>query len=55
MAIDEKTNDKVLNVDLERQISNAIDPRFLLQLVCWLLLHVNNYTDSIYLFDSLEL
>ncbi|XP_074348317.1 E3 ubiquitin-protein ligase UPL6 isoform X2 [Apium graveolens] len=32
MAIDEKTTDKVLNVDLERQISNAIDPRFLLQL-----------------------
>lgn len=38
MAIDEESTEKVLNRDLERQISNAIDPRFLLQLVCYLIM-----------------
>lgn len=33
MIIDDEVTEIVLNKDLEQQICNAIDPRFLLQLV----------------------
>lgn len=33
MIIDDEVTEIVLNRDLEQQICNAIDPRFLLQLV----------------------
>lgn len=34
MALDEEFVGEILNKDLEQQISNAIDPRLLQQLVC---------------------
>lgn len=34
MAVGDEIMEKVVSKDLEQQISNAIDPRFLLQLVC---------------------
>lgn len=37
MSLGEEITEKVMNKDLEQQISNAIDPRFLLQLVCHLI------------------
>lgn len=33
MIIDDEVTEVILNNDLEQQICNAIDPRFLLQLV----------------------
>lgn len=37
MSIGDEQSDEVLNLDLEQQISKAIDPSFLLQLVCGLM------------------
>lgn len=38
MLVDDELLEIVLNRDLEQQIFNALDPRFLLQLVCNLLM-----------------
>lgn len=35
MIIDDAPAEAPLSKELEKQISNAIDPRFLLQLVCY--------------------
>lgn len=53
MIIDEEFKEKVLNKDLERQISNAIDPRFLLQLVM-LSSHVGHFSDIFLLCNMLS-
>lgn len=43
MVIDDEQTEKVLNLGLEQQITNAIDPRFLLQLVCSHNFHSTDY------------
>lgn len=43
MVIDDVHTEKVLNSGLEQQITNAIDSRFLLQLVCSHNFHSSDY------------